>query len=137
MVKLLNRAFAHASTALNSKTQSSYNRIFLKYCQFAHRYHLSLAQPSPQALVAFIEHLVAQGITYPTIANHISALKYQFVRFNLPPQALDSPMVLRLLRAIDKNVPRLVVPKSVFTIAQLVSLVRLQKRTTNRWIMNM
>ena len=68
---------------------------------------------------------MAQGIKYPTIANHISALKYQFVRFNLPAQALDSPMVLCLLRSIDKNVPRPLVPKSVFTIFQLVSLVQL------------
>ena len=125
MAKLLNRAFVHASGALNSKTQSSYNKIFLKYCHFAHRHHLPLSQPSPQSLVAFIEQLVAQGITYPTIANHISALKSQFTRFNLPSQALDSPIVLRLLRSIDKNVPRPLAPKSVFTISQLVSLVQL------------
>ena len=106
LVQLLNRAFVHASGALNSKTQTSYTNIFLKYCNFAHMHHLSLSQPSPQAIVAFIEHLVAHGIKYPTIANNISALKYQFVRFNLPAQALDSPMVLRLLRSIDKNVPR-------------------------------
>ena len=71
---------------------------------------------------------MAQGIKYPTISNHISALKYQFIRFNLASQVLDSRMVLRVPRSIDKNVPRPLVQKSVFTDSRLVSLIQLAQR---------
>ena len=126
MVILIQRASVHAS--LNPKTENSYNNTLVKYFTFVRAHNLSHSNPSPQWVVAFINYLVAQGIKYPTIANHISVLKYQFIRFNLVAQVLDSPMALRVLRSIDKNVCRPLVQKSVFTVSQLVSLVQLSER---------
>ena len=73
--------------------------------------------------MAFIEFLVARGSKYPTIANPISALKYQFLRFNVSSHVLESPMVLGILRSIDKNVPRPLAQTFVFTVVQLTSLM--------------
>ena len=67
---LLKRPSHHASGALNSKASKSYSKIFTKYLAFVHSHRLPLSSPSPQAIVAFVEFLLAQGIKYPTIANY-------------------------------------------------------------------
>ena len=40
------------------------------------------------------------------VSHYISALKYQSVRFDLPSEVLESPMVIRVLKSINKNDPR-------------------------------
>lgn len=87
---LLHIAPRHTSGGLSSRTQIAYTQIFIKFLTFVHPHRLPLYSPSPQVIVAFVDFLLAEGIKYPTIANYVSALKYQFIRFDLSYHVIDS-----------------------------------------------
>ena len=95
---LLHQAAQHASTSLHYRTQHSYASVFQKFLKFLLMHGLSMVNISPQSIMAFIEFSVAQGLAFPTICNHISAIKSQCIRFQLPSSGFASPLITRVLK---------------------------------------
>ena len=120
---LLHKAAQHVSTSLHHRTQQSYSSVFQKFFKFLLMHGLSMVNISLQSIMAFIEFSVAQGLVFPTICNHISAIKSQCIRFQLPSAGFASPLVTRVLKSIDLNVSRHLTHKLVYAISHLLSLV--------------
>ena len=77
-----------------------------------------------QVLLAYIEHLVHLSLAYPTICNHVSALKHMFNRFQWPSSIFSDPLVSQLLHSIDVNVPRPLSNPTILSIADLTALIQ-------------
>ena len=116
---------AHRSKkAFRPRTQQAYSAIFLKFLTFLSSHDFPFAPPPLPSILALLEHLVSLGLSSPTIQNHVSALKSSYLRHSLPAPALHHPLVSRLLKAIDRSVPRVLTPKDIFTLPQFQALIQ-------------
>ena len=121
---LLTRAAQRSKKAFRPRTQQAYSAIFLKFLTFLSSHDFPFAPPPLPSILAFLEHLVSLGLSSPTIQNHVSALKSSYLRHSLPAPALHHPLVSRLLKAIDRSVPRVLTPKDIFTLPQFQALIQ-------------
>ena len=122
--QLLAQASNRVKGALKPKTQRTYALIFKHFLKFL--FHHSFHPPTVpvQALLAYLEHLVHSSLSYPTILNRVSSLKYMFSRFQWPLHIFHHPLVSQLLHSVDVNVPRSLPPRQVFSISNMQALIR-------------
>ena len=108
--------------ALRPHTRTQYQRQFRLYLAFTISRQISQLDAIPTILL-FLEFLASHG--HRVILNYVSALKFMFTRYGWQSQALDSPIVKRMLDGIKLTVRHTPLPKSLFSLSQIHQILQL------------
>lgn len=87
-------------------------------------YNVKLAQLKEHHILGFLETLASSELSYPTIVNYLSGLKAAFHKYQLQLALLETKNVNWMLLSMSKNLPYCPRHKGVFSIDQLVAIVR-------------
>ena len=95
-------------------------RVFVAFCVFM---KVALSDVSIKVIVSFLECLVANECSASMVANYMSAIKANFIVFDLNFYVCDHPKVKYFIKSIKINRPLAVVHHNIIDISML-------KRTT-------
>ena len=76
-------------------------------------------------ILAFLEFLAHNAISYPVILNYVSSLRVQFKNFDLPVHVLYHQKIKLFLRSLSINLPYAPKHKGVFDIKTLKAIISL------------
>ena len=110
--------------ALRPHTRAQYKRQFCLYLAFTISRQISQWDVIPTILL-FLEFLASHTLSHRVILNYVSALKFMFTRYGWQSQALDSPIVKRMLDGIKLTVRHTPLPKSLFSLSQIHQILQL------------
>ena len=75
-------------------------------------------------MLAYLEHLISQGLGYRTIRNYVSAIRNNLACLGVPFQSWDSDSIYRLHGAVSKASGPLPRPKPVLSVSQIDVMFR-------------
>ena len=84
---------------------------------------LNAACPTLAVLMAYLEYLVKNSVSVNMIANHISALKAQFIIYGLPFQLLEHPEIKYFVKSLKINRPFSPVTRTIMSLDKLTALI--------------
>ena len=102
---LSSRAFSRAKSGFRPNTQRNYSamfRLFLGFCVFI---GISLNDLSVGTIMAFMEFLVANGASFSSVANHVSAVKAMLGLYNFPVDLFSKPKIKLFIKSVQINRP--------------------------------
>ena len=80
--------------------------------------------PVSEEHILFVQFLVCNDLSYSSILNYLSALRFKFQWFGWPVQPLNSFRLSLLLQSIKNNIRRLPKLKGLFDISTLVAICK-------------
>ena len=110
--------------ALRPHPRAQYRRQFRLYLAFTMSRQISQCDAIPTILL-FLEFLASHTLSHHVILNYVSAHKFMFTRYGWQHQALDSPIVRRMLDGIKLTVRHIPLPKSLFSLSQIHQILQL------------
>ena len=112
----------HLKAAHSNKSARAYQAIFKIFMSFAIFLNLNFPPVSEQQVLLFVQFLLCNDLSYSSILNYLSALRFKFQWYGWPVQPLNSFRLSLLLKSIKNNIRRLPKLKGVFDIATLVAI---------------
>ena len=94
-------------------------RTFIAFCIVTKS---CIANVNVKMVLSFLECLVSNACSYCMIANYVSALKANFVLYDLPFDLLDHPKVKYFVKALRINRPLSITSHNVITIPALIQI---------------
>ena len=118
---LSSKAAERLQLAFRPKTRSAYAmfRTFVAFCIYTKG---CIVNTNVKMVLSFLECLVGNSCSYCMVANHVSAIKANFVLYDLPLHVFDHPKVKYFLKALKINRPLNVKPHNVITIPWLIEI---------------
>ena len=84
---------------------------------------VNVASPTLPVLMAYLEYLVKNSVSVNMIANHVSALKAQFIMYGLPFQLLEHPEIRYFIKSLKINRPLTSVTRNIMSLDNLTALI--------------
>ena len=114
----------HLKAAHSNKSALAYQAIFKIFMSFAIFLNVTLPPVSEEYVLLFVQFLVCNHLSYASILNYLSALRFKFQWFGWSVQPLNSFRLSLLLKSIKNNIRRLPKLKGVFDIPTLVAICK-------------
>ena len=127
--KLSEGAQATVHAAFRPKTRKCYQMLFRNFVAFCHCAQIAWADINIQHIMAYLQFLIENNVSVHMVANHISALKANFVMYGLDYTVLNNPRVSYFLKSIKINRPLAIRPKNIITLPVLKQMVSLCDHT--------
>ena len=96
-------------------------RLFIAFTVFM---QVSLFSLQPMIIVAYLQFLASNGLSTPTLGNHLAAIKANRSLYGLPTLIFQDPRIKYFQKAITLRTPFKPSLKSVIDIDTLQLLVR-------------
>ena len=87
--------------------------IFTKAC---------LENANVKVILSFLECFVSNAVSSCMLANYVSAIKANFILYDLPFQVLDHPKVKYFIKAVKINRPPALKSHNIISISMLIDL---------------
>ena len=108
--------------AFRPKTRSAYASMFKTFLAFCIYTKACIVNVNVKVMLSFLECLVFNSCSYCMVANYVSAIKANFVLYDLPFCVLDHPQIKYFLKALKSNRPLRVKSNNIITIAWLIEI---------------
>ena len=112
----------HLKAAHTNKSARAYQAILKFFMSFAMFLNLTFPPVSEQQVLLFVQFLLYNDLSYASILNYLSALRFKFQWYGWSVQPLNSFRLSLLLKSIKNNIRRVPKLKGVFDIATLVAI---------------
>ena len=119
MESLSRRASVRIQDAFRPKTKRAYIRMFRVFVAFCVFMKVALSDVSIKVIVSFLECLVVNECSASMVANYMSAIKANFIVFDLNFYVCDHPKVKYFIKSIKINRPLSVVHHNIIDISML------------------
>ena len=93
LTALKSRAASRVAQAFCPKTRRCYELLFRNFMGFCQVTRLNIQCIELQDLIAYLEYLVENGVSYNMVSNNMSALKANFIMYDLKFQLLEHPRI--------------------------------------------
>ena len=94
-------------------------RPFVAFCIFTKS---CLENANVKVILSFLECLVSNAVSSCMLANYVSAIKANFILYDLPFQVLDHPKVKYFIKAVKINRPPALKSHNIISIPMLIDL---------------
>ena len=121
---LIQDANTRIKDAFRPKTRRCYELLFRLFVGFCICSSVEVAKPTLSIVMAYLEFLVKNQVSVSMIANHVSALKAQFIIYGLSYHLLDHPEIRYFIKSLKINRPLTSVPRNIMSLDNLTALVR-------------
>ena len=108
--------------AFRPKTRSAYASMFKTFVGFCIYTKACIVNVNVKVVLLFLECLVFNSCSYCMVTNYVSAIKANFVLYDLPFGVLDYLQIKYFLKALKINRPLKVKSNNIITIAWLMDL---------------
>ena len=119
---LSSKATDRLNLAFRPKTRAAYTSMFKTFVAFCIYTKVSIVNVNVKVVLSFLECLVVNSCSYCMVANYLSAIKANFVLFDLPFIVLNHPQIRYFLKALKINRPLRVKSHNIITISWLVEI---------------
>ena len=113
---LTSQAFSRLQQAFRPKTKAACSAMFHLVIAFCVIMDLSIKNVSLQMLLSFLECLAHNACSVSLTANYVSALKDNFILYNLPFILCDHPKIKYFHKAMKINMPLSVTQHNIIGI---------------------
>ena len=124
LAPLAKAAAKKTKLAFRPGTQSSYQSMFRLFIAFTVFMQVSLFSLQPMIIVAYLEFLASNGLSSPTLANHLAAIKANLSIYGLPTLIFQDPRIKYFQKATTLRAPFKPSLKKLIDIPTLQLLVR-------------
>ena len=98
-------ASVHIFSGYRPSTLAAYTRYFKDFLGFLVVADLSLPQVTTMDILAYMEHLLQNGMSVSNIANHMTGIKAMFLAYGLNPSPLADNRISLFLKSVRINRP--------------------------------
>ena len=119
MERLSTQASSRVATAFRPKTRKAYTMLFKVFIAFCLLMKVSLSNLSVKVLIAFFECLVANKCSVAMVSNYASAIKANFIVYDLPFHICDHPKIKYFIKSLKINRPLSVTSHNIVDIPML------------------
>ena len=120
---LLRSALTRARTAYRPSTMNAHHLHIRTYLAFVVFMDLPV-ELHVHSILAFLEYLHTNSISYKVLLNYISSLKRAALKYNWHPEVLSHRLVLDYIRSISINSTFTPTPRGIFDISTLALISR-------------
>ena len=120
---LLSKAHQRLQLAFRHSTTKAYTtkfRIFIAFCIFA---QFSIFHLNTNHILVFLEFLVFNGTSTPSIANYLSAIKAKLSIYGLDLSPFSHPQIKYFTRSLTLTAPLKISLKTVIDVDTLKAIV--------------
>lgn len=121
---LVRSAWKHIQQSLSPSSIRHYTASFKLFLAYLFYNNVQLQNCNHRHLVAFLELLRASNLSFPTILNYMSAIKFWLYRANLHVDLVTHPLVGQMLKACARSATSTVAVKKVFHVELMVDIVQ-------------
>ena len=118
--------FAGATSRLHQafrpKTSAAYTSMFKLFVAFCIYYQCQLCSVDTKIILSYLECLVHNNCSVCVIANYVSAIKANFVLYDLPHTVLEHLKIKYFLKAIKNNRPMSIRSHNIISIHRLAQI---------------
>ena len=115
LTALKSRAASRVSHAFRPKTRRCYELLFRNFMGFCVITSLNVQSIQVHDIIAYLEYLVENGVSYNMISNNISALKANFIMYDLRFHLLEHPRIRFFIRSLKINRPLSLVKHNILS----------------------
>ena len=119
---LSSKATDRLNLAFRPKTRAAYASMFKTFVAFCIYTKVSIVNVNVKVVLSFLECLVVNSCSYCMVANYVSAIKANFVLFDLPFTVFSHPQIRYFLKALKINRPLRVKSHNIITISWLIEI---------------
>ena len=123
LAALKSKAASRVAQAFRPKTRRCYELLFRNFMGFCVLTSLNPQLMGVQDVIAYLEYLVENGVSYNMVANNISALKANFIIYDLKFHLLDHPRIRLFTKSLKINRPLALVKRNIISLQVLQDLV--------------
>ena len=123
LTALKSRAASRVSQAFRPKTRRCYELLFRNFIGFCQITKLNVKTMDVQDIMAYLEYLVENGVSYNMVANNISAIKANFIIYDLNFHILEHPRVRLFTKSLKMNRPLSLVKRNIMSLVVLQKLI--------------
>ena len=113
---LVQEANSRIKAAFRPETRRCYELLFRLFVGFCVCCAIDVASPTISVIMAYLEYLVKNEVSINMVANHVSALKAQFIIYGLPFQLLDHPEIKYFIKSLKINRPLTSVTRNIMSL---------------------
>ena len=122
MTSLFASATSRLHQAFRPKTSAAYTSMFKLFVAFCIYYQCQLFSVDTKIILSFLECLVHNDCSACMIANYVSAIKADFVLYDLPYTVLEHPKNKYFLKVIKTNRPMSIRSHNIISINRLAQI---------------
>ena len=122
LTSLSAQAASRLHQAFRPKTRDAYSSMFKIFVAFYIYCKCMLSNVNIKVIRSFLECLVHNNFSVYMIENYISAIKANFVLYNMPYTVLEHPKLRYFIKALNINRPLSLRPHNIITIPRLVEI---------------
>ena len=100
LAPLAKEAAKKTKLAFRPGTTSSYQSMFRLFIAFTVFMQVSLLALQPMTIVAYLQFLASNGLSSPTLANHLGAIKANLSLYGIPTLIFQDPRIKYFQRAV-------------------------------------
>ena len=116
------KASSRLHLAFRPKTYKAYTSMFKTFVAFCIFTKACLENTNVKVILSFLECLVSNAVSPCMLANYVSAIKANFILYDLPFQVLDHPKVRYFIKAVKINRPPALKSHNIISISMLIDL---------------
>ena len=123
LTALKSRAASRVTQAFRPKTRRCYELLFRNFMVFCKITKLNVQAIDVHDIIAYLEYLVENGVSYNMVAKNISALKANFIMYDLNFHLLEHPCVRLFTKSLKINHPLSLVKRNIISLSVLHKLI--------------
>ena len=123
LAALKSKAASRVAQAFRPKTRRCYELLFRNFMGFCVLTSLNPQLMGVQDVIAYLEYLVENGVSYNMVSNNISALKANFIIYDLKFHLLEHPRIRLFTKSLKINRPLALVKRNIISLQVLQDLV--------------
>ena len=112
---LSQRAASRTQEAFRPKTRQAYTKMFRVFLAFCVYMQVAMVEIDVNVILSFCECLVVNCCSVSMIANYLSAVKANFVLYNMSYSLLDHPRIKYFQKSMRINRPLAVTSQGFFS----------------------
>ena len=125
MASLHQEANRRVTQAFRPKTRRCYDLLFRNFVGFCICTKVALHHLNLVIILAYLEFLVKNKVSYHMLANNLSALKANCIMYGLDHSLIDHQKVKYFMKSVKINRPLVVVPRNIMSIHMLKKLIKM------------
>ena len=124
LTALKSKAASRVYQAFRPKTRRCYELLFRNFIGFCVITTLNVQSIQVQDIMAYLEYIVENGVSYNMICNNVSALKANFIMYDLEFHLLEHPRIRFFTKSLKINRPMSLVKRNIISLPTLQQLVQ-------------
>ena len=121
---LSRRATHRTQEAFRPKTRQAYTKMFKVFLAFCIYMGVASVEIDVNVILSFCECLVANNCTASMVSNYLSAIKANFVLYNMSFSLLDHPRMRYFQKSIRIHRPLTLTPHNIIDLSMLEKISR-------------